>query len=95
LRARTRPVDPKPTEQTPSGSPPNVAHRALSNFLDSLKVNGRGAAGVAVAAGLTSAARYTCFLMVDQALPPWGGDPLSTFLYNAQFNERALSAPWR
>jgi hypothetical protein len=29
--------------------------------------------------------------MVDQALPPWGGDPLSTFLSNAQWNERALA----
>jgi len=28
--------------------------------------------------------------MVDQALPPWGDDPLSTFLSNAQWNERAL-----
>ena len=35
-------------------------------------------------------ARYTQFLMVDQALPPWGDDPLSTFLSNAQWNERAL-----
>ena len=29
--------------------------------------------------------------MVDQALPPWGSDPLSTFLSNAQWNERALA----
>jgi hypothetical protein len=29
--------------------------------------------------------------MVDRVLPPWGGDPLSTFLANAQFNERALA----
>jgi hypothetical protein len=29
--------------------------------------------------------------MVDQALPPWGGEPLSTFLSNAQWNERALA----
>jgi hypothetical protein len=28
--------------------------------------------------------------MVGQALPPWGGDPLSVFLSNAQWNERAL-----
>jgi hypothetical protein len=27
--------------------------------------------------------------MVDQALPPWGGDPLLRFLSNAQWNERA------
>jgi hypothetical protein len=29
--------------------------------------------------------------MVNQALPPWGVDPLSTFLSNAQWNERALA----
>jgi hypothetical protein len=29
--------------------------------------------------------------MVEQALPPWGRDPLSTFLSNAQWNERALA----
>lgn len=33
----------------------------------------------------------TQFLMVDEALPPWDGDLLSTFLSNAQWNERALA----
>ena len=35
--------------------------------------------------------RYTYSLMVDRVLPPWGSDPLSTFLRNAQFNEHALA----
>jgi hypothetical protein len=29
--------------------------------------------------------------MVEQVLPAWGGDPLSTFLSNAQWNERATA----
>jgi hypothetical protein len=33
-------ADPKPTEQTPRVTPPYLSYRTLSNFLDSLKVNG-------------------------------------------------------